>query len=145
MTVQLLPPYGLVAEFQSAQELVQAAARARDAGYKRMDAYSPFPIEELTEALGQRPTMLPFIVFMGGLIGGLGVSEVSVFRRLKVGLLATGSELQEPGSSPGEGPTSASGGLRTGLSPGPVRPAPIIFKSCGDNWSRGCRRITSCN
>ena len=38
-----------------------------------------------------------------GLIGGLGVSEVSVFRRLKVGLLATGSELQEPGSSPGEG------------------------------------------
>jgi molybdopterin molybdotransferase len=38
-----------------------------------------------------------------GLIGGLGVSEVSVFRRLKVGLLATGSELQEPGNSPGEG------------------------------------------
>jgi hypothetical protein len=69
---QMLPPYGLVAEFESAASLVQAAARARDAGYKRMDAYSPFPIEDLTDALGQRPTVLPFVVLLGGLLGGVG-------------------------------------------------------------------------
>jgi hypothetical protein len=69
---QLLPPYGLVAEYDSATALVQAAAAARDAGYKRMDAYSPFPVEDLTEALGQRPTKLPLVVLLGGLLGGLG-------------------------------------------------------------------------
>jgi hypothetical protein len=68
----LLPPYGLVAEFDSAAALVRAATVARDAGYKRMDAYSPFPVEGLTEALGQEPTRLPLIVLLGGLIGGLG-------------------------------------------------------------------------
>ena len=67
-----LPPYGLAAEFASAQELIQAAERARDAGYRRMDAYSPFPIEGLTDALGQRPTKLPLVVLLGGLLGGLG-------------------------------------------------------------------------
>jgi hypothetical protein len=69
---QTLPPYGLVAEFDSPRALVGAAEKARDAGYKRMDAYTPFPVEELTEALGQRPTMLPFVVLLGGVIGGVG-------------------------------------------------------------------------
>jgi hypothetical protein len=69
---QTLPPYGLVAEFANPTDLVRAAARARDEGYKRMDAYSPFPVEDLTEALGQRPTKLPLVVLLGGLIGGLG-------------------------------------------------------------------------
>jgi hypothetical protein len=68
----MLPPYGLVAEFDSAADLVRAASAARDAGYQRMDAYSPFPVEGLTEALGQHPTRLPLIVLLGGLIGGLG-------------------------------------------------------------------------
>jgi hypothetical protein len=67
-----LPPYGLVAEFETAQALVNAAAQARDAGFRRMDAYSPFPIEGLTDALGQRPTKLPIVVLMGGILGGLG-------------------------------------------------------------------------
>ena len=67
-----IPPYGLVAEFETAQALVQAAEKARDAGFKRMDAYSPFPIEGLTEALGHRTTMLPLVVLLGGIIGGLG-------------------------------------------------------------------------
>jgi hypothetical protein len=69
---QVLPPYGLVAEFDSAQALITAAAAARDAGFKRMDAYSPFPIEDLPDALGQRPTKLPIVVLLGGLLGGLG-------------------------------------------------------------------------
>jgi molybdopterin-containing oxidoreductase family membrane subunit len=67
-----LPPYGLVAEFESAADLVRAAAAARDAGYRRMDAYSPFPIEDLTDALGQRPAKLPLVVLLGGILGGLG-------------------------------------------------------------------------
>jgi hypothetical protein len=66
-----LPPYGIVAEFLSASDLVRAAEKARDEGYKRMDAYSPFPIEDLPEALGQQPTKLPFVVLLGGVLGGL--------------------------------------------------------------------------
>lgn len=71
MKTDLLPPYGLVAEFESPQALVNAAEKARDEGFKRMDAYSPFPIEGLTDALGHRPTVLPWIVLAGGIIGGL--------------------------------------------------------------------------
>ena len=72
MIPETLPPYGLVAEFESAKALVQAAEKARDAGFRRMDGYSPFPIEGLTEALGHRITMLPLVVLLGGLCGGLG-------------------------------------------------------------------------
>jgi hypothetical protein len=68
---ETLPPYGLAAEFDSAQLLLNAATAAREAGYKRMDAYSPFPIEDLPDALGQRPSKLPMVVLFGGLIGGL--------------------------------------------------------------------------
>jgi hypothetical protein len=66
------PIYGLLAEFESPTALVEAATRAREAGYRQMDAYSPFPIEELTEALGVRETRLPLLILIGGLIGGLG-------------------------------------------------------------------------
>ena len=69
-----LPPavYGLMAEFDNPTALVAAAERARLAGYRKMDAYSPIPIEELSEALGLRRTRLPVLVFLGGLAGGLG-------------------------------------------------------------------------
>jgi len=66
------PLYGLMAEFESPTALVEATHRAREAGYRQMDAYSPFPIEELTEALGVRPTRLPLLILIGGLIGGFG-------------------------------------------------------------------------
>lgn len=64
--------YGLMAEFDDPQTLVAATRRAHDEGYRRMDAYSPFPIEELHEALGQHHSKLPLIVLIGGIIGGLG-------------------------------------------------------------------------
>ena len=64
--------YGLLAEFDDATSLVAGAAKARDAGYRRMDAYSPFPIEELHHALGSHQTKLPLIVLIGGLVGCLG-------------------------------------------------------------------------
>ena len=64
--------YGLMAEFATPTALVQAAERARLEGYRQMDAYSPIPIEELSEALGLRRTRLPILVFIGGLLGGIG-------------------------------------------------------------------------
>lgn len=63
------PIYGLVAEFEQPEELVQATRRARRAGYLRMDAYTPFPVEGLAEELGFHHTYLPVIVLIGGLIG----------------------------------------------------------------------------
>jgi hypothetical protein len=66
------PVYGLMAEFEDPNTLVAAAAQAREAGYRRMDAYSPFPIEELHEALGSHHSRLPLIVLIGGVVGCLG-------------------------------------------------------------------------
>ena len=63
--------YGLMAEFDNPGSLVTATERAHHEGYRCMDAYSPYPIEELHEALGSHHTRLPLIVLIGGLIGCL--------------------------------------------------------------------------
>lgn len=63
--------YGLMAEFEEQDQVVAAARRAYACGYRRMDAYSPFPVQGLAEALGRRPTRVPLIVFLGGICGGL--------------------------------------------------------------------------
>ncbi len=64
--------YGLLAEFNSPQELVDAAQKAHSAGYRCMDAYSPFPIEELDHAIGFHHTRLPLVVLIGGILGCIG-------------------------------------------------------------------------
>lgn len=64
--------YGLMAEFRSPEALLDAVQRAREAGYRRVEAYSPFPIEGLAEATGMRRNWVPPIVLAGGLAGGLG-------------------------------------------------------------------------
>ncbi len=64
--------YGLIAEFTNPQELLDAANAARQAGYTETDAFSPFPIHGLHEAVGMHGTKLPIIVFIGGLVGGIG-------------------------------------------------------------------------
>ena len=61
--------YGLMAEFERPEQLLEAAERARDAGYRRMDAYTPFPVEGLAEAIGFYRTRLSTIVLCGGLTG----------------------------------------------------------------------------
>jgi hypothetical protein len=63
------PLYGLMAEFDDPHQLVVAATRARERGYRRLDAYSPFPVHGLAEALGQDHTRLPLLVLLGGLAG----------------------------------------------------------------------------
>jgi hypothetical protein len=70
------PIYGLLAEFETPTALVQAAAQVRDAGYRRIDAFSPFPIEELAEAIGFHDRKLSLLVLLGGIAGllaGLGL------------------------------------------------------------------------
>ena len=62
--------FGLMAEFETADKLLEATVKTATAGYKRIEAYSPFPIEGLADAIGFR-TRLPLIVLIGGIIGGL--------------------------------------------------------------------------
>ena len=64
------PVYGVMAEFDSPSALVRATEAAVAKGYKKLDAYSPFPIEELSDALHLHKNKLPLIVLGGGLAGG---------------------------------------------------------------------------
>ena len=63
--------YGVMAEFDGPSALVSATRAARAAGYRKLDAYSPFPIEELTDVLHLHRNKLPLIVLAGGIVGGL--------------------------------------------------------------------------
>jgi hypothetical protein len=62
--------HGLMAEFDSAQELLDAANRAREAGFTKTEAYSPFPIHGMEKAVGFNERLIPKFVFTAGLIGG---------------------------------------------------------------------------
>lgn len=66
------PLYGLMAEFDGPEALLAAARRTYDQGYRRIDAFSPFPVEGLAETIGFRRTRLPVIVLVGGLVGCAG-------------------------------------------------------------------------
>src|SRR5260370_39955518 len=79
-TATVLPPaiYGLMAEFDDPGALVHAAKRTYAEGYRRIDTFSPYPIEEAWEAIGQHDRRLSLIVLTGGLVGllsGLGLQE----------------------------------------------------------------------
>ncbi len=63
--------YGLVAEFETPTDLVKACKAAYAEGYREMDAYSPFPIEDASEAIGFHKSAVPLIVLIGGILGGL--------------------------------------------------------------------------
>ena len=63
--------YGLMAEFETPTDLVEATRHAREAGFTKLDAYSPYPIEALTEALDIHDRKLPALVLAGGIVGGL--------------------------------------------------------------------------
>jgi Protein of unknown function (DUF3341) len=61
--------YGLVAEFSEVDDIMTAAEKAKKAGYKRMESYTPFPVEGLDEAVGHEPTKLGWVVFWMGVVG----------------------------------------------------------------------------
>jgi len=68
--------YGIMAEFDTPTELVDAARAVRDAGYRKTDAFSPYPLHEIDEALGIKRSVLPYLIFCGGIVGllsGIGL------------------------------------------------------------------------
>jgi hypothetical protein len=71
-TISLSEPkrlWGVLAEFEDVDHLLLAAERVRDAGFRRWDCYTPFPVHHLDDAMGQKPTILPWIVLVCGLTG----------------------------------------------------------------------------
>jgi hypothetical protein len=62
--------YGYAAEFETPEALMTAARLARESGYTKMDAFSPMPVEGLSEAIGYRNKQMPFLMLLGGLTGG---------------------------------------------------------------------------
>ena len=64
--------YGLMARFETPEQLLAAANRTYSAGYRKMDAYSPMPIEGLAEAIGFRRHFVSLVVLVGGLTGCIG-------------------------------------------------------------------------
>lgn len=71
--------YGWLAEFDDAGQLLGATLRARQAGYTRLEAYAPFPVEGLAEALGPGRDRVPAMVLLGGLCGGLGTFALETY------------------------------------------------------------------
>jgi hypothetical protein len=66
------PLYGLMAEFETTDALMSAAHRTYEAGYRQIDAFTPFPVEGLAEAIGFHKTYVPLICLIGGLTGCFG-------------------------------------------------------------------------
>ncbi|MDW8104344.1 MAG: DUF3341 domain-containing protein [Armatimonadota bacterium] len=66
-----VPLHGIIAEYETAEELLHAARRAREAGYTRMDAYTPFPVHGLAEAIGFEDHKVPWTVFLSGVAGAI--------------------------------------------------------------------------
>ena len=64
--------YGLLAKFETQEKLVAAARQVVQAGYKRFDAYAPYPVEELDQAMHLKPSPLPYVILAGGILGGVG-------------------------------------------------------------------------
>src|SRR6266700_3766964 len=66
------PVYGLMAEFENPTDLVHAAKAAYDAGYRKMDTYTPYPLEEAAEAIGAHHNRVSLIVLIGAMLGMIG-------------------------------------------------------------------------
>lgn len=76
--------FGVIAEFESPAALLQAANKAREHGFTKMDGYTPFPIHGLDEAIGLPRTRLPLLIFLGGLVGCLGGFFMQYFIAVEV-------------------------------------------------------------
>lgn len=72
-------PYGIVAEIDSSENMIVAAQRAREAGYTRMDGYSPFPVHGLTDAMGWHNSQVPWTIFICGVIGAIAGLGLQVY------------------------------------------------------------------
>jgi hypothetical protein len=71
--------FGLMADFQDPEELIRAIEKAYQSGYRAIDAYTPFPVEGLDEALHISPTRLPMLVLGGGIVGAAGAFAMQYY------------------------------------------------------------------
>src|SRR5689334_24988330 len=71
MTEHAQELYGVLAEFRTADALLDAVRAAREAGYDDIEAYAPFPVEGLPEAVGMRRNAVPAATLIGGIVGGV--------------------------------------------------------------------------
>ena len=71
--------YGVMAEFTTPAEITHAAEAVRKAGYKWWDCHVPFPVHGLDKAMGVKPTILPVLVFFGGLTGTMLALALQIF------------------------------------------------------------------
>lgn len=78
-----MPPregtYGLLAEFETPGDLVRAARQAHQDGWRRMDCYSPYPVEEAAEAIGFHRNKVPLLTLVGGLLGGCAMFSLETW------------------------------------------------------------------
>jgi hypothetical protein len=72
MNEQRSHTYGVMGEFETAEELLHAVEKTREAGFHDFDAFAPFPVEGLSEAMGLKWSEVPIVTLLGGLCGGLG-------------------------------------------------------------------------
>ena len=72
-------PYGLMVEFEEPAQLLTAAEKVRDAGYKKWDTFTPYPVHHLDAAMGMKDTPLPWVVLGAGLFGCIGSMFLMLF------------------------------------------------------------------
>lgn len=71
--------HGVMAEFETPEQVMEAAEKTRSAGYKQFDCYSPFPIHGLSDAMGVEEAKVPWAVFIGGFIGALSGMALQIY------------------------------------------------------------------
>lgn len=76
--------YGYMAEFSNPETLIKAASATRAAGYREIDAYTPYPIEALNDALDEHHSKVPLVVLTGGILGGLAGFALQVWTAVYV-------------------------------------------------------------
>jgi hypothetical protein len=88
--------YGLLAEFDRPQALVEAARAAREHGYACIEGFSPFPIDEMAEAIGFSDSRVPLACLIGGIVGGVGAFLMQVYASVDFPLNVGGRPLVPP-------------------------------------------------
>lgn len=69
MPASISQPYGMIAEFDTAADILHAAEKVRDAGFRRWDVYTPFPVHGMDKAMGMRNSKVGWFSFIGGVTG----------------------------------------------------------------------------
>lgn len=88
--------FGLLAEFDRAERLIESVKRARAAGFRRIDAYAPFMVEGLSEALDFRDNRVPWLTLAGGVLGAAVGYGMQVYTNLDYPLDIGGRPLLAP-------------------------------------------------